>query len=81
MEDSTNSDGTSADDAKIKSDLFDLAEKLRIELQKKDEELQKKDEELQKKDQELQAKDEELAKEKQEKQVCKFLILCEFVHG
>jgi ATP-dependent protease HslVU (ClpYQ) peptidase subunit len=47
---------TSADDAKIKSDLFNLVEKLRIELQKRDQELQK--------------KDEELAKERQEKQVC-----------
>jgi hypothetical protein len=71
--DSTKTDETLAGDAKIKSYLFELAEKLRIELQKKDEELQKKD-------QELQAKDEKLAKEEQEKQVCTFFILCEFVH-
>lgn len=81
MEDPTKSDGTSTDDDKIKSDLFDLAEKLRIELQKKDEELHVKDQELQVKDQELQAKDEELTKENQEKQVCKFFILCEFVYA
>jgi ATP-dependent protease HslVU (ClpYQ) peptidase subunit len=56
--DSIKSD-TSADDAKIKSDLFNLVEKLQIELHKKDEELQK--------------KDQELAKERQEKQVCKIL--------
>jgi ATP-dependent protease HslVU (ClpYQ) peptidase subunit len=48
----------STDDLKIKSDLFNLVEKLRIEVQKNDEELLK--------------KDEELAKEKQEKQVCTF---------
>jgi ATP-dependent protease HslVU (ClpYQ) peptidase subunit len=53
---STKSDGTSADDAKVKNDLFNLVEKLQIELQKKHQELQK--------------KDEELAKEKQKKQVC-----------
>jgi hypothetical protein len=53
--DSANSDGTSADDAKVKSDLFKLVEKLRIELNVKDQELQK--------------KDEELTKERQEKQV------------
>jgi hypothetical protein len=55
--DSTKSGETSADDAKIKSDLFNLVENLRIELRVKD--------------QELQVKDEKLAKEKQEKQVCK----------
>jgi hypothetical protein len=52
--DSTKSNETSADDAKIKNDLFNLVEKLRIELNKKDE---------------------ELAKEKQEKQVCKAILL------
>jgi hypothetical protein len=41
--DSTKSDKTSADDAKIKSDLFNLVENLRIELRVKDEELQTKD--------------------------------------
>jgi hypothetical protein len=61
--DSTKSDKTSADDDKVKSDLFNLAEKLQIELQVKDQELQAKDKELQ-------GKDEELAKEKLEKQVC-----------
>jgi ribosomal protein S4 len=61
--DSTKYDETLSDDAKIKSDLFNLAEKLHIELRKKNQELQVKDEELQK-------KDEELAKERQEKQVC-----------
>jgi hypothetical protein len=60
--DSTKSDGTSADDAKIKSDLFNLVENLRIELQKKD--------------QKLLEKDDELAKEKQEKQVCTFTQVC-----
>jgi hypothetical protein len=39
--DSTKSNETSADDAKIKSDLFKLVEKLQIELQEKDEELVK----------------------------------------
>jgi hypothetical protein len=39
--DSTNSDGKSADDDKVKSDLFDLVEKLHVELQKKDEDLAK----------------------------------------
>jgi hypothetical protein len=53
--DSTNSDKTSADDAKVKNDLFNLVEKLRIELNVKD--------------QELQVKDEQLTKEKEEKQV------------
>jgi uncharacterized protein (DUF3084 family) len=76
---------TSADDAKIKSDLFNLVEKLQIELQEKHEELQKKDQELQKKDQELQKKDEELL-EKEEKlarknQVSKWLAtLCMSMH-
>jgi hypothetical protein len=54
MEDSIKADKTSADDAKIKTDLFNLVEKLRIELR---------------------VKDEELAKEKQEKQVCKAILL------
>jgi hypothetical protein len=44
---------TTDGDIKLNSDLFDLAEKLRIELQKKDEELQKKDEELADKNQEI----------------------------
>jgi hypothetical protein len=65
--DPTKSDGTSADDAKIKSDLFNLVEKLRIELHKKDQQLQQKDDELQ-------GKDEELAKEKQKKKVCTFIL-------
>jgi hypothetical protein len=64
--DSTNSDGTLADDAKVKSDLFKLVEKLRIELNVKD--------------QELQVKDDELAKERQEKQVCTFFCKFEFGH-
>jgi hypothetical protein len=51
-------DETSADDDKIKSDLFNLVENLRIELQKKD--------------QELNLKDKKLAKEKQQKKVCIF---------
>jgi hypothetical protein len=56
MEDLTKSDETLADDAKVKNDLFNLVENLRIELQKKDEELK--------------IKDEKLAKDKQEKKVC-----------
>jgi hypothetical protein len=52
---STKSDKTSADDAKVKNDLFNLVEKLRIELNVKDQELHK--------------KDENLTKEKKEKQV------------
>jgi hypothetical protein len=36
---------TSDGDLKLNSDLFDLAEKLRIELQKKDKELEDKNEE------------------------------------
>jgi hypothetical protein len=56
--DSTKSSETSADDAKVKSDLFNLVEKLRIELNVKD--------------QELQVKDDELMKERQEKKVCTF---------
>jgi preprotein translocase subunit SecE len=55
---------TSADDAKIKNDLFNLVENLRIELHKKD--------------QQLQVKDEELAKEKKEKQVYTFYFACKF---
>jgi hypothetical protein len=51
----TSTDG----DGKLNSDLFKLAEKLRIELQKKEEQLQ--------------VKDQELANEKQEKQVCNFV--------
>jgi hypothetical protein len=47
---------TSDGDIKLNSDLFDLAENLQSELQKKD--------------QELQTMKKELAKEKQEKQVC-----------
>jgi hypothetical protein len=58
MEDATKSGETSADDAKVKNDLFNLVENLRIELCVKD--------------QELLEKDEELAKERQEKQVCIF---------
>jgi hypothetical protein len=54
--DSTKSDKTSADDDKVKSDLFTLVEKLRIELHVKD--------------QELKVKEEDLTKERQEKQVC-----------
>jgi Skp family chaperone for outer membrane proteins len=54
---------TTDGDIKLNSDLFDLAEKLQIELQKKNQELQKKDQELQK-------MKKELAKGKQEKQVC-----------
>jgi hypothetical protein len=57
--DSTQSDEASADDAKVKSDLFKLVEKLRIELQKKEEELQ--------------VKDKKLAKAKREKKVCTFI--------
>jgi hypothetical protein len=53
-----------AKQAKLKNDLFNLVEKLRIELQGKKQELQKKDQELRK-------KNEELAKEKQ---VCKYLF-------
>jgi hypothetical protein len=45
--DSTKSDGTSAEDAKIKSDLFNLVEKLQIELQQKNEELTKEKQEKQ----------------------------------
>jgi hypothetical protein len=56
--DSTKSDETSTDDDKVKRDLFNLVEKLRMELQGKDQALQKKEQQLQKKDQEL-------AKEKQ----------------
>jgi hypothetical protein len=59
---------TSADDEKIKSDLFNLVENLQIELQKKDEELQNQDKELQKKDEELQKKDQELQKKDEELQ-------------
>jgi Skp family chaperone for outer membrane proteins len=59
---------TSDGDIKLNSDLFNLAEKLQIELQKKHQELQAKDQELQK-------KDEELAKENQEKQVFNFYCL------
>jgi septin family protein len=54
---------TTDGDIKLNSDLFDLAENLQIELQKKNQELQEKD-------QELQTMKKELAKEKQEKQVC-----------
>jgi hypothetical protein len=59
--DSTKSDKTSADDDKVKSDLFNLAEKLRSELRVQD--------------QEQQFKDEKLAKEKQKNQVCTFYSL------
>jgi hypothetical protein len=65
--DSTKSDKTpssTGDDAKVKNDLFNLVEKLRIELHLKDKELQ--------------GKDEELAKERQEKQVCTFFIVLKF---
>jgi hypothetical protein len=55
--DSTKSDATATDDEKVKNDLFNLVENLRIELQVKD--------------QELNLKDKKLAKEKQEKKVCK----------
>jgi ATP-dependent protease HslVU (ClpYQ) peptidase subunit len=48
----------------LKNDLFNLVEKLRIELHKKDQDLQK--------------KDEELAKEKQEKQVCIYFYCFKF---
>jgi hypothetical protein len=65
---------TSDGDIKLNSDLFDLAEKLQIELRKKDEELQKKD-------QELQVTDEGLAKEKQKNQVCTFYSLQVCIHG
>jgi hypothetical protein len=58
--DSRKSDKTSADDDKVKSDLFNLVEKLRIELNVKDHELQ--------------VKDEELTKEKEAKQV--YLEMC-----
>jgi uncharacterized membrane protein len=47
MEDLPKFDETSADDIKIKSDLFNLVEKLRIELQEKDEELAKEKQENQ----------------------------------
>jgi hypothetical protein len=50
-----------ADATKLNNDLFELVEKLRIQLNEKDEELQ--------------GKDEELAKEKQEKEVCNFFRL------
>jgi hypothetical protein len=46
MEDSTKSGETSADDAKVKSEL-NLVEKLRVELQVKDEELAKEKQEKQ----------------------------------
>jgi ATP-dependent protease HslVU (ClpYQ) peptidase subunit len=62
--DSTKSDDTSADDAKIKDDLFNLVEKLRIELQEKD--------------QQLQVKDKKLAKEKRKNKVCTFLLFTNF---
>jgi hypothetical protein len=65
MEDSTKSDETATDDAKVKNELFNLAENLRIKLQVKD--------------QELNLKDKKLAKAKREKKVCTF-ILCKFVH-
>jgi hypothetical protein len=52
---------------KLNSDLFDLAEKLQIELRKKD--------------QELQVKDEGLAKEKQKNQVCTFYSFQVCIHG
>jgi hypothetical protein len=58
MEDSTKSDETATDDAKVKNDLFNLVEKLRIELNVKD--------------QELKIKDRKLANEKQLKKVCIF---------
>jgi predicted RNA binding protein with dsRBD fold (UPF0201 family) len=45
--DLTKSDETSADDAKVKSGLFNLVEKLQIELQNKDEELVKERQEKQ----------------------------------
>jgi hypothetical protein len=63
--DSTKSAGeTSADDIKVKTDLFNLAENLQIELHVKDEELK--------------VKDTKLAKEKQKK-VCIFCIICKFI--
>jgi hypothetical protein len=59
--DSTKSDKTSSDDdAKIKTDLFNLVEKLRIELQQKDQQLQAKDQELQEIGHELEGKNEEI---------------------
>jgi hypothetical protein len=58
---------TSDGDIKLNSDLFDLAEKLQIELRKKD--------------QELQVKDEGLAKEKQKNQVCTFYSFQVCIHG
>jgi uncharacterized membrane protein len=45
--DSTKSDEKSADDIKLKNDLFNLVEKLQIELRKKDEELTKEKQEKQ----------------------------------
>jgi hypothetical protein len=61
--DSTKFDETSADDDKIKSDLFNLVENLRIEMRVKDKNLQK--------------RDEELAKERQENQVCNVFLYLE----
>jgi hypothetical protein len=72
--DPAKSDQASADDAKIKSDLFNLVEKLQIELRKKDQELQVKK-------QEQQEKDKELTKEKQKNQVCTFYSLQICIHG
>jgi ATP-dependent protease HslVU (ClpYQ) peptidase subunit len=63
--DATKSGETSADDAKVKSDLFNLVEKLQIELQAKN--------------QELQRKDQELADKNQENQVCNIFYLL-FLH-
>jgi ATP-dependent protease HslVU (ClpYQ) peptidase subunit len=58
---------TTDGDIKLNSDLFDLAEKLQIQLQKKD--------------QKLQEKEEELAKEKQKNQVCTFYSFQVCIHG
>jgi hypothetical protein len=79
--DSTKSYETSTDDAKIKSDLFKLAEKLRIELHKKDGKLQRRNQKLQKKNKELKVKDKKLAKEKRKKKVCIIsFFVCKFLH-
>jgi hypothetical protein len=68
-------DETAADDAKIKSALFKLVEKLRIKMRKKDKKLRKKDQELQRKDEELKVKDKKLAKKKRKMKVCTISFL------
>jgi hypothetical protein len=67
MDSSTQTSAADTNATCVCSELFELVEKLQIELHKNEEELHKKDEELHK-------KNEQLAKEKQEKQVCNVLF-------